>query len=230
MPPYNSATARPNMPMDYARARANMVTNQLRPNRVEAPDVLDAMAAVPRERFLPKALRGVAYTDEDLPLPDGHWLIEPLVLARLIQAAEVQKSDVVLVVGCATGYAAAVLARLAATVILLAPSAAAATVEALLDDLGVDNVVVAANDDPAAGHLSQAPFDVIVVVGSVPEVPPALLEQIGEGGRIVVVVDQGRIGKVMVLTRLHGVVGRREVFDAQTPPCPGLDSSPGFTF
>ena len=160
------------MPMDYARARANMVTNQLRPNRVEAPDVLDAMAAVPRERFLPKALRGVAYTDEDLPLPDGHWLIEPLVLARLIQAAEVQKSDVVLVVGCATGYAAAVLARLAATVILLAPSAAAATVEALLDDLGVDNVVVAANDDPAAGHPSQAPFDVIVVVGSVPEVPP----------------------------------------------------------
>lgn len=218
------------MPMDHARARANMVTNQLRPNRVEDPRLLDAMATVPRERFLPKALRGVAYADEDLPVPDGYWLIEPLVLARLIQAAEVQDSDVILVVGCATGYAGAVLARLAATVILLAPSAVAATVEALLDDLGVDNVVVTATDEPAAGHPSQAPFDVIVVVGSVPEVPPALLEQIGEGGRIAVVISEGRVGKIMVLTRLHGVIGRREVFDAQTPPCPGLDASPGFTF
>ncbi|MGH6900013.1 MAG: protein-L-isoaspartate O-methyltransferase family protein [Geminicoccaceae bacterium] len=216
--------------MDYARARSNMVTNQLRPNRVEAPHVLDAMAEVPRERFLPKALRGVAYADEDLPLPDGQWLIEPLVLARLIQAAEIRKSDVVLVVGCAAGYAGAVLARLAATVILLTPAAAAKTVEALLDDLGVANVVVAASDDAAAGHPSQAPFDVIVVVGSVPEVPAAFLDQIGEGGRIVVVVDEGRIGKAMVLTRLHGVVGRVEVCDAQTPPCPGLPSSPGFSF
>jgi protein-L-isoaspartate(D-aspartate) O-methyltransferase len=218
------------MPMDYARARANMVSNQLRPNRVEDPYVLEAMAEVPRERFLPKALRGVAYTDEDLPLPQGHWLIEPLVLARLIQAAEVQPSDVVLVVGCVTGYAGAVLARLAATVILLVPSAAAETVEALLDDLGVDNVVVIASDDPAAGHPSQAPFDVIVVVGSVPEVPPALLEQIGEGGRIAVVVSESHVGKAIVLTRLHGVIGRREMFDAQTPPCPGLDARPGFTF
>jgi protein-L-isoaspartate(D-aspartate) O-methyltransferase len=218
------------MPMDYARARANMVTNQLRPNRVEDPRLLDAMVEVPRERFLPKALRGVAYTDEDLPAADGYWLIEPLVLARLIQAAEVQESDVVLVVGCATGYAGAVLARLAATVILLTPSAAAASVEALLDDLGVDNVVVIASDDPAAGHPSQAPFDVIVVVGSVPEVPPALLEQIGEGGRIAVVVSESHVGKAIVLTRLHGVIGRREMFDAQTPPCPGLDARPGFTF
>ncbi len=128
--------------MEYARARLNMVNNQLRPNRVDDPRVLDAMAHVPRERFLPKALRGVAYADEDLPLPGGAWLIEPLVLARLIQAAEVRPTDVVLVVGCTTGYAGAVLARLAGTVILVEPPAAAAPVEALLDHLGVDNVVV----------------------------------------------------------------------------------------
>jgi protein-L-isoaspartate(D-aspartate) O-methyltransferase len=218
------------MPMDYAHARSNMVNNQLRPSRVEDRFVLDAMAAVPRERFLPKALRGVAYADEDLPLADGHWLIEPLVLARLIQAAEVKPTDVVLVIGCASGYAGAVMARLAATVIVVAPEAAAETVEALLDDLGVANVVVAASDEPAAGHPSQAPFDVIVVVGSVPAVPPALLEQIGDGGRIVAVVNRGRVGKATVFTRLHGVVGGREVCDAQTPLCPGLNSSPGFTF
>jgi protein-L-isoaspartate(D-aspartate) O-methyltransferase len=87
-----------------------------------------------------------------------------------------------------------------------------------------------ASDDPAGGHPSQAPFDVIFLVGSVPGVPPALLEQIGEGGRIVAVLDDGRIGKATVFTKLHGVVGRREICDAQTPPCPGLEPSPGFAF
>ena len=216
--------------MDYARARSTMVQNQLRPNRVDDPNVLNAMAEVPRERFLPKALRGVAYADEDLPLPDGSWLIEPRVLARLIQAAEVRPNDVVLVIGCTTGYAGAVLSRLAGTVILLEAPAAADRVEALLDDLGVDNVVVVASEDPAGGHPSQAPFEVILVVGSVPSVPPALLEQIGDGGRIVAVLDGGRIGKATLFTKLHGVVGRREICDAQTPPCPGLQPSPQFAF
>jgi protein-L-isoaspartate(D-aspartate) O-methyltransferase len=216
--------------MEYARARLNMVNNQLRPSRVDDPRVLDAMAHVPRERFLPKALRGVAYADEDLPLPGGGWLIEPLVLARLIQAAEVRPTDVMLVVGCTTGYAGAVLARLAGTVILVEPPAAAAPVETLLDHLGVDNVVVVVSDDPAGGHPGQAPYDVILLVGSVPAVPPALLEQIGESGRIAAVIDDGRIGKATLFTRLHGVVGQREVCDAQTPPCPGLEPRPRFAF
>jgi protein-L-isoaspartate(D-aspartate) O-methyltransferase len=216
--------------MDYARARLNMVNNQLRPNRVDDPNVLQAMAEVPRERFLPKALRGVAYADEDLPLPDGSWLIEPLVLARLIQAAEVRPTDVVLVIGCSTGYAGVVLSRLAATVILVEPAAAAEAVESLLDDLGVDNVAVVVTDHPAEGRPTQAPFDVIVIVGSVASVPPALLEQIGESGRIVAVIDDGRIGKATLFTKLHGVVGQREVCDAQIPPCPGLVSDPGFVF
>ena len=216
--------------MEYARARLNMVNNQLRPNRVDDPKVLDAMAEVPRERFLPKALRGVAYADEDLPLPDGTWLIEPLVLARLIQAAAVGPTDVVLVIGCTSGYAGAVLARLAGTVILVEPRAAAEPVETLLDDLGVDNVVVVGSEDPARGHPGQAPFDVVLLVGSVPSVPPALLEQISEGGRIAAVIGDGRIGKATVFTKLHGVVGQREVCDAQTPPCPGLEPSPRFAF
>ena len=216
--------------MEYARARLNMINNQLRPNRVDDPKVLDAMAHVPRERFLPKALRGVAYADEDLPLPGGNWLIEPLVLARLIQAAEVRPTDVVLVVGCTTGYAGTVLARLAGTVILLEPQTTAAPVETLLDHLGVDNVVVVVSDDPASGHPGQAPFDIILLVGSVPAVPPALLEQIGESGRIAAVIDDGRIGKATLFTKLHGVVGQREVCDAQTPPYHGLEPRPRFAF
>jgi protein-L-isoaspartate(D-aspartate) O-methyltransferase len=218
------------MPMDYARARLNMVNNQLRPSRVDDPNVLDAMAEIPRELFLPKALRGVAYADEDLPLPTGGWLIEPLVLARLIQAAGIRPTDVVLVIGCSTGYAGVVLSRLAATVLLVEPEARAQDLESLLDELGVDNVAVVVSEDPAAGHPSQAPFDVIFLVGSVRSVPPALFEQIGEAGRIMAVIDDGRIGRATLFTRLHGVVGQREMFDAQIPPCPGLVSSPGFAF
>jgi protein-L-isoaspartate(D-aspartate) O-methyltransferase len=86
------------------------------------------------------------------------------------------------------------------------------------------------SDEPANGHPSQAPFDVILLVGSVPGVPPALLEQIGESGRIVAVIHEGRVGRATLFTKLHGVVGRRDICDAQTPPCPGLELSPGFAF
>jgi protein-L-isoaspartate(D-aspartate) O-methyltransferase len=217
--------------MDYARARLNMVDNQLRPNRIGDPRLLGAMLEVPRERFVPKALAGVACTDEDLRLPNGRYLIEPLALARLIQAAEVGPQDVVLVLGCTTGYASAVLARLAATVILMVPDAAAAArLEPLLDELGADNVVVTIGDDPTAGHPSQAPFDVILLTGSVDAVPPALLEQIGEGGRLVAVMAGKRVGRGVLFTRLHGVVGRRTLFDAQIPRLPGLPTPKTFAF
>lgn len=217
--------------MDYSRARWNMVENQLRPNRIEDLGVQDAMRTVPRERFVPAALRGVAYADEDLAFPDGRTLIEPLGLARIIQAAEAQAKDVVLVLGCSTGYAAAVLARLAATVILVEPDAdAAGAVEALLDDQGADNVVVAVNPDPLDGHPSQAPFDVIVLVGAVAEVPRALLEQLGEGGRLVAVQGQGRVGKGTVFTRIRGAFGSRVVFDATIPPLRGAERPPAFAF
>lgn len=217
--------------MDYARARSNMVENQLRPSRIEDRRLLDAMLAVPRERFVPKALAGVAYSDEDLRLPDGQSLIEPLALARLIQSAAIGSGDVVLVVGCATGYAAAVLAQLAATVILLVPDdAAAAKVEPLLDELGADNVVVISSEDPTAGHPSQAPFDVILLTGSVDTVPPPLLEQIGEGGRLVAVVEGGRVGRGVLFTRLHGVIGQRTLFDAQIPRLSGAARAAAFAF
>lgn len=216
---------------DYARARVNMVENQLRPNRIEDRTLIEAMLDVPRERFVPKPLRGVAYADEDLQLPGGGHLIEPLVLARLIEAARIRPQDVVLVLGCSTGYAGVVLARLAATVILLQPDAAAiAQTESLLEELAVDNVVVAAGADPSAGHPSQAPFDVILLVGSVEAVPPALLEQIGEGGRLVAVIDDGRIGKGTVFIRLHGVIGSQVMFDAQIPRLPGLPQRVEFAF
>ena len=217
--------------MDYARPRINMVDNQLRPSRIVEPRLLAAMAAVPRERFLPKALRGVAYADEDLLLPGGGHLIEPLALAQLIQAAAVGPEDVVLVLGCQSGYAGAVLARLAATVILVEPDQALVDrLELLLDQLGVDNAVAVVSADPSAGHPDQAPFDVILLAGAVPAVPASLLDQIDEGGRLVAVVDDGRVGRGTLFTRRHGVVGHRALFDGRVPRLSGWRDTPAFAF
>lgn len=149
----------------------------------------------------------------------------------MIQSARIGPEDVVLVIGCSTGYVGAVVARLAATVILLAPDERTGTqIESRLEELGADNMVVVVNPSPAAGHPEQAPFDVILLAGSVEKVPQALLDQLGEAGRLVAVIDDGRIGKGTVFTRLHGVVGSRVLFDAQVPGLPGFERAVRFAF
>jgi protein-L-isoaspartate(D-aspartate) O-methyltransferase len=217
--------------MDYSSARRNMVDNQLRTNRIEDPNLLAAMLEVPRERFVPKTLRGVAYLDEDLLLSGGLHLIEPLALARLIQMAEVTRDDVALVLGCGTGYTAAVVGRLSATTMtIIRDEVGARQVESLLDDLKVDNVVVRVGEDSLAGAPDQAPFDVIILAGSVEVVPDALLAQLGDHGRLAAVVDGGRIGKGTLCTRVGGTTGSRVMFDARIPPLPGVRHEPAFVF
>lgn len=212
-----------------AEARRNMVENQLKPNRITDPRLLAAMGEVPREPFVPTALRGAAYADEDVPLGDGRWLIEPLALAKLLQAARIRPDDVVLVIGCSSGYAGAVVARMAGTVILLAGDPAeAARLDRLVPSVGADNLVVQAGD-PAAGLPSQAPFDVVLIVGAVRVVPPALLDQLGEGGRLVAVVADGRPGEVTVFEKVRGAVGRRVVDDAMVPELVALRPAPVFS-
>jgi protein-L-isoaspartate(D-aspartate) O-methyltransferase len=149
----------------------------------------------------------------------------------MVQAAEIRPEDVVLVVGCRTGYAAAVLAKLAATAIVLAHDPAqAGEIEGVLDRLGVDNVVVATAEPGTVGHPSQAPYDVILLAGAVTEVPEALLAQIDDGGRLIAVIDDGRIGKGTLFVRVHGAVGRKVLFDANIPPIEGLSREPDFVF
>lgn len=216
--------------MDYARARANMVDRQLRPNRIDDPRVLAAMGEVPRELFVPRGLRDVAYSDEDLDFGDGRRLIEPLALAKMLQAAAVRADDTALVIGCDTGYCAAVLSRLASTVFLLASSEAeAAAIDRLLTEVGCDNVVVRVGD-PRKGLQELAPFDVILLAGAVVEEPRHLLDQLADGGRLVAVVMQGLAGKVTVWERIGDAVGSISPFDAAIPPLPALLPEPRFIF
>ena len=173
--------------MGYEIARANMVDNQIKTNRVTDLRLIEALERLPRERFVPEAKRGIAYVDEDIDLGGGRWLMEPMVLARLLQAADVQRDEMVLVIGCATGYAAAVLAHLAGTVVALeSDEALAAAAEAAVADLEIDNLVVV-RGALTAGYAKQAPYNVILIDGAVAEIPPEICDQLSEGGRLVTV-------------------------------------------
>lgn len=216
--------------IDHAVARANMVENQLRPNRIDDPRVLKAMGEVPRERFVPTSLAGCAYGDEDLALGGGRYLIEPLAMAKLLQTAAPTAGDVVLVMGDVTGYAAAVLARLAGSVFCLVPDAdLLEQVTARLAAEDATNVALA-HGPSEQGLADHAPYDLILLIGSVPLVPPALTEQLGDNGRLVGVVEHGRSGKVTLLRKVHGAVGRVTPFDAQVYRLPGLSLEPTFAF
>jgi len=222
--------------MDFAEARKKMVDSQLRTEDVTDYAILAAMAEVPRERFVPVELQALAYIDEDILVkaPAGgapaRYLMEPAPFARLLQVAEISPGDLVLDVGCATGYSAAVLAKLARAVVALEadPSLAAAAGETLRG-LGVANVsVVAGPLEP--GYKSGGPYDVIVVEGAVEFVPPDLFDQLADNGRLVAVVGYGRSASAMVYTRSDGDIGGRSAFDAHVRPLPGFRKPAAFVF
>lgn len=212
------------------RARINMVENQLRPNRITDARVLKAMASIPRENFVPPLLREVAYVDEDLPLGEDRFLMEPLALARLLQAAEIRPEDVILDIGSGSGYTAAVCSRLAATVVALeSDSKLIAEAERLLNGLDAENVVTV-NAPLEDGYPTQAPFEVIVFSGAVGRIPETIESQLAEGGRLVAVVNDDHGGQVVLARKLHGIVSRRVVGEASVPSLPGFDKRPAFVF
>ncbi len=216
--------------MDYSVARRNMIECQIRTNKVIDEAVLAAMAEVPRERFVPGELQSIAYIDEDLRVADGRFLMEPAVLARLLQEARVAPTDVVLDIGSGAGYGAAVLARMAATVFAQETNAGLAKKAAeLYAELNLDNVV------PVEGVLSggcpeHAPFNVILIEGGVDFVPDSIIDQLGDSGRLVAVVRERGIGRATVITRIGDHLSRRIAFDAAVPVLPEFARPAGFEF
>lgn len=216
---------------DFAAARHNMIEGQIRTNKVTDPALLDALAALPREQFVPVERRSAAYIDNDVRLSGERYMMEPMVLARLLQAAEPTKTEVALDVGCGTGYATAVLARLAATAIGLESDANLARLAGeTLGRLAIDNAIVV-EGKLADGYARHGPYDVILVNGAVAEFPPALLEQLAEGGRLVGVRRPGSSpGAAMLMLKRHGAVAGRTLFEAATPYLAGLAPKPRFEF
>ncbi len=204
--------------VDHAGARRAMVESQIRTVKVSDEGLLEALREVPREIFVPEPLQAVAYVDGDIRIRDDRFLIEPLVFARLLQAAAIRPDDAVLVIGCATGYGVAVAARLAAAVVGLDDDGEmVARAEAILSALEIYNGVVVCGD-MARGWPAQAPYDVIVVEGECGEIPAQVTDQLAPGGRLVTVLDCGGIGRAVMMRRgADGAISRRILFDASIP-------------
>ena len=216
---------------DFARARQNMVDSQLRTSGVVDPALVEAFGTVPRERFVEPQRQAVAYVDEDVPLGRRRYLMEPMVFGRMLQELAVGPDDIVLDVGCATGYSSAVLSRLAATVVALeSDHELAARANSLLTELSADNAIVV--EGPLGeGYATQGPYDVIWIGGAVAEVPAALTDQLAEGGRLAAVIDRGTgAGEAVLMLKRNGIVSQRALFDANVPQLPGFEPEAGFVF
>lgn len=227
--------------MDFATQRTNMVESQVRPSDVTDRRIIRAMAEIPRELFVPQALRDVAYMDADVPLSLAgsgagapRALIAPRTFAKLVQLAEIEPGDVVLDVGAGTGYSAAVLAKLARAVFALeSDERLAREARRILADLGLDNVSVV-NSDLPGGHAQDGPYDAILIEGAVSDVPASLLDQLKDGGRLVSIrasaSSQAAPGKAVVWLRHDGAHGEHAAFDAAAAVLPGFERTMEFTF
>lgn len=217
--------------MDYQAARQIMVDSQIRPNDVANPHLVSALLAVPREKFVPKPRRSVAYSELEIETSEGRALWIPRDFAKLLKAVDPETSDIALIIGAGAGYETAVLAHLVETAIGLEDDEALVTATGeRLAEYGNDRAVIV-EGALEAGLAGQGPFDVIFVNGMLQSVPEVWTEQLSEMGRMGVVVQTGaKLGEARVYTRADGVVSYRKVFEASPPSFKMFDSAPAFSF
>lgn len=208
-----------------------MIDSQIRPNGITDGRIIQAMAALPREMFVPETRRVVAYMDEDIDIGSGRSLMEPMALAKLVQLAEIDPEEKVLHIGCGTGYASALLARLGQSVIAIDEDQAfvdAATANLAALQIANAKIHKAAH---AGGWKAAELYDAIVLDGRVPAVPDALLRQLRDGGRLVAVVGDHAVATATVFTRHDGAISSMPAFEASIARLPGVVvDRPAFVF
>ena len=191
---------------DFSAARQKMVDGQVRPSDVTDLRIIDAMLSVAREEYVPANLRPMAYLDLDLDLGTAgeakRFLIKPVVLAKMLQAAELKATDKVLVVGCPSGYSAAVIGQIAGSV----------------TNAGTE------------GNAASGPYDVIVMAGATEVAPTGLYGQLAPGGKLLGVFAQTKPQRATMVTHSHDDFGSRPLFDAVAPVLPGLERKAEFVF
>ncbi|MCP5002114.1 MAG: protein-L-isoaspartate O-methyltransferase [Hyphomicrobiales bacterium] len=222
--------------MDFELARTKMVDNQIRTTDVTSHPVLGAFLSVAREDFVPSDARALAYIDDDIRISDGQdgqaarYLMEPSPLAKLLQLADVKESDVVLEIGCGSGYASALLSLLADSVVALESDETLAEAAGdKLSKLGYDNVAVVTGP-LVDGYKPEAPYDVIFIGGAVEELPHGLFDQLRDGGRLVVVEGHGNASKANLYIRDGGNTSARRGFNTSVKALPGFEKAAEFEF
>ena len=223
-------------PARTLEARQLMVDSQLRPNEVNDDRIIDAVMAVPRELFVPKARRSAAYIDEDLPLGGGRYVMEPMIFARLLVAADIKDKDCVLDIGSATGYSSAVLSHLAESVVSVEADADMAhAAEKTFSELELHNIAALTGDMAIQGDMKetvskQGPFDVIILQGAVDGGVEEIAQHLADGGRLVCVKVKNAVGRAHIITRRGDVFAGHDLFDAHIPYLPGFEQAASFEF
>ncbi|NCO85431.1 MAG: protein-L-isoaspartate O-methyltransferase [Rhodobacterales bacterium] len=213
---------------DYATRRIMMVDTQVRPSDVTKFPIIEAMLHVPREVYLPAGLREIAYVGENIAVGHGRVMLDPRTLAKMLDALDLQREDVVLDLGCVQGYTTAVIARLVEFVVAVEPQEDwAHEAQSTLSEQGVDNAAVITGD-LTQGAAKSGPYDAIIIQGAVQQVPDTLLAQLKDGGRIAAVFAEGALGVVRIGHKLDGRVDWRLAFNAGAPVLDGFHAQDAF--
>lgn len=216
--------------LDSALQRANMVATQLRTNDVSDARIRAAMSVVPRERFVPEATKPLAYMERCITLKNSRVMLDARSFGKLLQLATILPEDVVLDLGCGTGYSSAVLSLIAGRVVALEEdSELAAAAQDNLRALGTANAEVV-RGPLVHGWPKAAPYDVIVIGGGIEVEPAGLVKQLRSGGRLVTIWRDGEAGHARLYLNDDGTVSNRSAFDAQVPILPGFEKRPSFVF
>lgn len=213
--------------VDAVQQRVSMVDSQVRPSDVTDRRIIRAMLQVPRENFVPAGREALAYADNDVPVASGRALLAPRTFAKLVQLADVGDRDRVLVVGCGTGYGAAVLQIMGAEVTALEADAGLLSTAKEQTERCANGVRVV-QGPLSEGWASNAPYDAILVEGAVAATPDALLSQLKDGGRLVAVLSAANGGRAILWRRSGQVYGETFGFDAAAGLLPGFARAPAF--
>lgn len=220
----------------FTQVRQNMVDGQLLPNQVSSERILYPMMCVPREYFVPENRKESAYLDEEIEVAPGRYVLAPVVLGRLLSLADIQENEKILVVGSATGYSALVLSYLAAHVIAVEEqNELADKARQAVRQFNRANIEIV-TAPYTQGYPAGAPYDVVFIDGAVQAIPPVLIEQLREGGRLVTVENVAQrpgvsgLGKAAVMTRSGSSLFKKRGFDASVPLLPGFEYKPSFIF
>ncbi len=213
---------------DFSTARETMLDSQIRTNDVTDRRIQSAFRSVPRECFVPKSKTALAYGDVNVDIGGGRWMLRPRDFSKMIDAANIENSDIVLDIACGRGYSVAIMAQLAETVVALeVTDEAVQKATQILEKCDVTNAAVV-QGALKVGAAEHGPFDVVFVNGAVSCVPQSWFDQLANGGRLVVAVNEGAICRVKVFTKSGNRIGEHTVFDASIPVLPGFETKQAF--